>query len=160
MNLEFRKNTNDERLVLTLFDQGIDINATNYNECPLYLAAVNYNKPIIPLLLLNGVRCLSSVELFRPDKVMEEVEKGRSNMRDSISEMMKRSDTGEQRGTREKVLRQVLYRQNRWRKVEAQVKSNYSSPSGIRQGLRGLTLGVLVLLVVALRIYRTCGIGW
>lgn len=53
VNLDFRTHANDEKLVMTLLDQGIDINATNYNgECPLYLAAVNCNDQLISLLMI------------------------------------------------------------------------------------------------------------
>ena len=90
VNLDFRNNTNEERLILTLLDQGIDINAMNYGgECPLYLAAVSCNEGLVSLLLLNGARCLSSAELFRLDKVMDGKEKGQPDLRDNIRKMMK-----------------------------------------------------------------------
>ena len=72
LNLDFRNNADDERLVLTLFDEGIDINAANYDgERPLYLAAVNCNKQLVSLLLLNGAKPLSSAELWRAQKIVE-----------------------------------------------------------------------------------------
>ena len=108
MNPDIRNKKNYERLVLTLLDQGIDINTRNYNgECPLYLAALNCNEQLISLLLLKGARCLSSVEHFRLYKVMEGVERARPDMRDNIRGMMKLFDTGGTRGKREKVPRRA-----------------------------------------------------
>ena len=106
MKLDFRNNPNDQRLVLTLLDQGVDINATNHNgESPLYMAAVNCNEQLISLLLLNGARCLSSAERFRLYKIMEGMEKGRPHMRDSIAKMMKLLNP--EKGMREKVPRRA-----------------------------------------------------
>ena len=71
LNLDFGNNADDERLVLTLLDEGIEINAANYNgECPLYLAAANCNTQLISLLLLNGAKPLSSAELWRFRKIV------------------------------------------------------------------------------------------
>lgn len=104
VNLDFRNNANDERLVLTLLDQGIEVNATNYNgECPLYLAAANCNEQLVSLLLLNGARHLSSAELFRLYKIVEGMEKGRPDIRGTTKEMMRRLDTDRENGTGEKV---------------------------------------------------------
>lgn len=104
VNLDFRNNANDERLILTLLDQGIDVNATNYHgECPLFLAAVSCNEQLVSLLLLNGARCLSSAELFRLSKIVEGVEKGRRDMRDNFREVMRLFDTEKEKGAREEV---------------------------------------------------------
>lgn len=90
VNLDFRNNVDDERLVLTLLDQGIDVNSTNYNgECPLYLAATNCNEQLISLLLLNGATPLCSAELWRLYKIMEGLEKRRPNLRGSLMETMR-----------------------------------------------------------------------
>lgn len=71
LNLHFGNNADDERLVLTLLDEGVDVNAANYNgECPLYLAAVNCNTQLISLLLLNGAKPLSSAEIWRFQKMV------------------------------------------------------------------------------------------
>ena len=108
VNLDFRNDEDDERLVLTLLDQGIEINATNYNgECALYLAAVNCNEQLVSLLLLNGARCLSSAELFRFHKVVEGKGKGRPDMQDKIREMVKLLDMGREKVKMEKVLREA-----------------------------------------------------
>ena len=108
LNLDFRNDVDDERLVLTLLDQGIEINATNYSGvCALYLAAVNCNEQLVSLLLLNGARCLSSAELFRFYKVVEGKGKGRPDMEDKIREMVKLLETGREKGKLEKVLREA-----------------------------------------------------
>ena len=109
VNLNFRNNADDERLVLTLLDQGIDINAMNYNgECPLYQAAVNCNEQLVSFLLLNGARLLSSAELFRLYKIVEGVEKGRPGMQDDIRKMTRLLEAEkDKRGTREKVARRA-----------------------------------------------------
>lgn len=100
VNLNFRNNADDERLVLTLLDQGINVNSTNYNgECPLYMAAANCNEQLISLLLLNGARPLSSAELWRLYKIMEGVEKGRPGLRDSLMETMRLLDPEREKGT-------------------------------------------------------------
>ena len=104
VKLDFRNNANDERLVLTLLDQGIDVNATNYNgECPLYLAAANCNEQLVSLLLLNGARHLSSAELFRLYKIVEGVERGRPDIQGTIKEMMRHLETGRMEGGRKSV---------------------------------------------------------
>ena len=88
MNVDFRSDEEDEKLVSTLLDEGIEIYATNYTgECALYLAAVNWNEQRISLLLLNGARCLSSAELFRFNEVSEVKRKGRPDMQDNMREM-------------------------------------------------------------------------
>ena len=90
LNLDFRNNADDERLVLTLLDEGIDIDAANYNgECPLYLAAVNCNEQLISLLLLNGAKLLSNAEFWRLCKIVEGAEKGRPDVRDNFRKMMR-----------------------------------------------------------------------
>lgn len=99
VNLDFRNNPDDERLVLTLLDEGIDINAANYNgECPLYLAALNCNKQLVSLLLLNGAKPLSSAELWQFQKIVEGVEKGRPDVRDNFRETMKLLDPDKEAG--------------------------------------------------------------
>ncbi len=108
VNLNFRNNAADERLVLTLLDQGIDINATNYNgECPLFHAAVNCNEQLVSLLLLNGARPLSSAELFRLYKIVEGVEKRQPDMRGNIRKMKSLLNTERQQGPGEKVPRRA-----------------------------------------------------
>lgn len=109
--LDFRNNNSDAnyaRLVLTLLDRGVDINAPNYNgECPLYLASVNCNEQLISLLLLNGARPLSAAEIFRLRKIMEGLERGRPDLRDHVRETMRLLDTERGRGTREKAPRRA-----------------------------------------------------
>ena len=108
VNLDFRNNANHEKLVLTLLGQDIDINATNYNgECPLYLAAVNCNRQLVSLLLVNGARRLSSAELFRLYRIMEGVEKRRPGMQEKTKELMRLLDPGREGRTRETVSRQA-----------------------------------------------------
>ena len=108
VNLDFRNDEDDERLISTLLDQGIDLNATNYNgECALYLAAVNCNEQLVSLLLLNGARCLSNAELFRFYKVVEGKGKGRPGMQDKIREIVKLLDMGREKVKMEKVLREA-----------------------------------------------------
>ena len=92
------------RLVSTLLNQGIEIDATNHNgEWALYLAAVNCNEQLVSRSLLNRVRCLSSAELFRFYKVVEGKGKGRPDMQDRVREMLKLLDLGREKGKREKV---------------------------------------------------------
>ena len=99
LNLDFRNNAAEERLVLTLLDEGIDINAANYNgQCPLYLAAVNCNTQLISLLLLNGAKPLSTAELWQFQKVVEGVEKGRPDVRDNFRETMRLLDPDKEGG--------------------------------------------------------------
>ena len=101
-------NADNKRLILTLLDQGIESNATNYNsEYPLYLATLNYNKQVVSRLLLNGPGCLSSAELFRFHKVVEGKEKGRPDMRDEIREVVKLIDIKREKGRLEKVPRRA-----------------------------------------------------
>lgn len=91
MNLDFKNNADDKRLVLTLFDEGVDMNAANYNgERPLYLAAANCNEQLVSLLLLNGAQPLSSAELCRLYKAG--VEKGRPDVGDNFRETMRLLD--------------------------------------------------------------------
>ena len=94
----------DERLVLTLLNWGIKIEATNHNgEWALYLAAINCNEQPIARSLLNGLRCLSSAELFRFYKVAEGKGKGRPDMQVKIREMVKLLDLKSEKGERDKV---------------------------------------------------------
>ena len=77
VNLDLRNDEDDERLVSTLLNQSIEIDATNHNgEWALYLAAVNCNEQLVSRSLLNRVRCLSSAELFGFYKVVEGKGKG------------------------------------------------------------------------------------
>ena len=104
VNLDFRHNANHEKLVSTLLGQDIDINATNYNgECPLYLAAVNCNRQLVSLLLVNGARRLSSAEFFRLHKIMDGLEKRRPGMREDTKELMRLLDPGREGRVRETV---------------------------------------------------------
>ncbi|CAF9936291.1 hypothetical protein IMSHALPRED_010700 [Imshaugia aleurites] len=108
VNLDFMRSVNDERLVLTLLAQGIDINARNYNgEGPLYLAAANCNEPLVSLLLLNGARRLSSAELWQLHRILEGVAKGRPDIRDKAGKMMRLLDPKEDEELREKVPRRA-----------------------------------------------------
>ena len=72
VNVDVRKNANDEIVVLTLLRRSIDSSTTNHNgDCPPYLVAMDCNKQFISLMLLNGARRLSSAGLFRLHKIVE-----------------------------------------------------------------------------------------